>query len=367
MCTSRRADRDRVDPGRCRDRHRLAAGDRPAGRRPAHPGRAAGPAAHRRAAGARARAPGSSAGRPRCSSTCRSTSSRPDGDWSSGRVPTSVARCRCSGRTSTRSTRCSRGTPARSSCRSAGPWTLAATLEKTRGDKVLSDHGARRDLTDSLAEGVRLHVAEVSRRIPGAQFVLQLDEPGLPAVLAGDVPTVSGFGRLRVDRRGSGAGRAGSGDRGSGCSRSWCTAVPLTCRWGCCARPARPQSRSTCRSSRATTRRRVSWLRRWRRGSRLVVGAVPTTADRLTPRDPSSARVDATVGGRRMIQTGSVGALRTQVARLWQRLDQPPDTLGLRSSSLLRAGWPVGRRSLRVRRSGAARDVARALADDPEV
>ena len=40
----------------------------------------------------------------------------------------------------------------------AGPWTLAATVEKPRGDKVLADHGARRDLAQALAEGVRDHV-----------------------------------------------------------------------------------------------------------------------------------------------------------------------------------------------------------------
>ena len=34
----------------------------------------------------------------------------------------------------------------------AGPWTLAATVEKPRGDKVLSDHGARRELAQGLAE-----------------------------------------------------------------------------------------------------------------------------------------------------------------------------------------------------------------------
>ena len=36
-----------------------------------------------------------------------------------------------------------------------GPWTLAATVEKPRGDRVLSDHGARRELAQALAEGVR--------------------------------------------------------------------------------------------------------------------------------------------------------------------------------------------------------------------
>lgn len=82
-----------------------------------------------------------------------------------------------------------------------GPWTLAATVEKPRGDKVLADHGARRDLAQALAEGVRDHVADVRRRVPGARMLLQLDEPLLSSVLAGKVPTASGFGRHRsVDR-----------------------------------------------------------------------------------------------------------------------------------------------------------------------
>jgi methionine synthase II (cobalamin-independent) len=80
----------------------------------------------------------------------------------------------------------------------AGPWTLAATVELHYGDKAVSDPGAVRDLTQSLAEGVRRHVADVAGRLPAAQVVLQLDEPSLPAVLAGDVPTASGFGTLRA-------------------------------------------------------------------------------------------------------------------------------------------------------------------------
>ncbi len=79
----------------------------------------------------------------------------------------------------------------------AGPWTLAATLEKPRGDKVLADVGARRDLAQALAEGVRTHLADVQRRVPGAELVLQVDEPALPLVLAGQVPTASGFHRHR--------------------------------------------------------------------------------------------------------------------------------------------------------------------------
>lgn len=79
----------------------------------------------------------------------------------------------------------------------AGPWTLAALVEKPRGDKVVSDHGARRDLAAALAGGVAGALAEVGRRVPGAELVLQVDEPLLPAVLGGQVTTASGFGKHR--------------------------------------------------------------------------------------------------------------------------------------------------------------------------
>jgi methionine synthase II (cobalamin-independent) len=78
-----------------------------------------------------------------------------------------------------------------------GPWTMAATVERPRGDKVLADHGARRDLAQALAEAAGELVADVRRRLPTAELVLQIDEPGLPAVLAAQVPTASGFGRHR--------------------------------------------------------------------------------------------------------------------------------------------------------------------------
>lgn len=88
----------------------------------------------------------------------------------------------------------------------AGPWTLASMVEKPRGDRVLADHGARRELAEALAEGVAAHVADVRRRVPGADLVVQVDEPALPGVLAGRVPTASGFGRHRsVDAPGASA------------------------------------------------------------------------------------------------------------------------------------------------------------------
>ena len=79
-----------------------------------------------------------------------------------------------------------------------GPWTLAAGVDLALGGRLLRDPGAVRDLTDSLAEGLRRHVADVAARLPGATVLLQLDEPSLPTVLAGRVPTESGLGAYRA-------------------------------------------------------------------------------------------------------------------------------------------------------------------------
>jgi methionine synthase II (cobalamin-independent) len=79
-----------------------------------------------------------------------------------------------------------------------GPLTLAAAVELRTGHKVVSDPGALRDLTESLAEGLAAHLADVAARVPGATLVLQLDEPSLPAVLAGEIRTPSGYGTVRA-------------------------------------------------------------------------------------------------------------------------------------------------------------------------
>jgi methionine synthase II (cobalamin-independent) len=74
----------------------------------------------------------------------------------------------------------------------AGPWTLMSEIELPRGHRVMTDAGALRDFTASLGEGVTRHVAEVRRRC-GADVVVQFDEPSLPAVLAGALPSPSGL------------------------------------------------------------------------------------------------------------------------------------------------------------------------------
>jgi methionine synthase II (cobalamin-independent) len=75
-----------------------------------------------------------------------------------------------------------------------GPLTLAAQMELSRSQNpALRDPAALADLTASLAEGVAAHVNGVRARIPGATILVQVDEPALPAVLAGRVPTASGL------------------------------------------------------------------------------------------------------------------------------------------------------------------------------
>jgi methionine synthase II (cobalamin-independent) len=75
-----------------------------------------------------------------------------------------------------------------------GPWTLAASLELIHsGNPALADAGAVADLTESLAEGLAAHAADVRKRVSGATLIVQVDEPSLPAALAGRVPTASGL------------------------------------------------------------------------------------------------------------------------------------------------------------------------------
>lgn len=79
-----------------------------------------------------------------------------------------------------------------------GPWTLAACAELPRGEKVLADAGARRELGAAAAEGVRDLLIEMGRRLPAVTWWLQLDEPMLAMVVDGAVATASGYQRYRA-------------------------------------------------------------------------------------------------------------------------------------------------------------------------
>ncbi|UVJ38342.1 hypothetical protein [Arthrobacter sp. CJ23] len=78
-----------------------------------------------------------------------------------------------------------------------GPLSLAAGLHLHNGERALLDYGARRDIAESLAAGVGEHLARLSAAVPGAGIVVQIDEPDIASVLAGTIPTASGYRTLR--------------------------------------------------------------------------------------------------------------------------------------------------------------------------
>lgn len=79
-----------------------------------------------------------------------------------------------------------------------GPLSIAAGLHLHNGERALIDYGARRDIADSLAAGVGGYLSRISSAVPGARLVVQVDEPDIAAVLAGTIPTSSGYRTLRA-------------------------------------------------------------------------------------------------------------------------------------------------------------------------
>ena len=79
-----------------------------------------------------------------------------------------------------------------------GPLSIAAGLHLHNGERALIDYGARRDIAASLAAGVGGYLSRISSAVPGARLVVQLDEPEIAAVLAGSIPTSSGYRTLRA-------------------------------------------------------------------------------------------------------------------------------------------------------------------------
>ncbi len=73
----------------------------------------------------------------------------------------------------------------------AGPYTLAAAVEY-RGRRLLADPGLVRDLVTAWEAMVAEHRQSLSSRV-AATWLIQADEPLLPAVVAGTVRTISGF------------------------------------------------------------------------------------------------------------------------------------------------------------------------------
>ncbi|MFJ5954954.1 hypothetical protein ACIQC5_03240 [Paenarthrobacter sp. NPDC092416] len=78
-----------------------------------------------------------------------------------------------------------------------GPMGLAAGLHLHNGERALLDYGARRDIAESLAAGVAEHLGRIAAAVPGAEIVVQVDEPDIAAVMGGTIPTASGYRTLR--------------------------------------------------------------------------------------------------------------------------------------------------------------------------
>jgi hypothetical protein len=78
-----------------------------------------------------------------------------------------------------------------------GPLTLAASLYLARGDRVLSDPGAVREVAESLAVGIAERLVAVCRAVPGVELTVLVHEPLLAQVLAGVLPSFSGYSALR--------------------------------------------------------------------------------------------------------------------------------------------------------------------------
>ncbi|MFJ1755877.1 methionine synthase [Kitasatospora sp. NPDC088134] len=228
-----------------------------------------------------------------------------------------------------------------------GPWTLAGSIELKHGEKALSDPGACRDVAGSLTEGLRRHLADVRRRVPGATVVLQLDEPLLPAVLAGSVKTASGFQRLRaIDRqRAEQTLREVIGSLDAPVLVHSCAPgvpIPLLRRAGAAG--------ISLDFSLLTERHDDDLGEAVEGGTLLLAGVLPSTdatpAESKTVSDPA----------------GSVQGVRT----LWRRLGLAPELLGRRvvvtpTCGLAGASPAYARRAL-----AAAVRAARSLVDNPE-
>ncbi|MHA7262529.1 uroporphyrinogen decarboxylase/cobalamine-independent methonine synthase family protein [Arthrobacter sp. TMN-37] len=79
-----------------------------------------------------------------------------------------------------------------------GPLSVAANVHLHSGERALLDAGARREIYASLAAGAADLVRRTAAVARGAAVEVQLDEPEVDAVLAGRIPTASGYRTLRA-------------------------------------------------------------------------------------------------------------------------------------------------------------------------
>jgi hypothetical protein len=193
-----------------------------------------------------------------------------------------------------------------------GPWTLAATLELTHTMNVaLRDPGAVADLTASLAEGAAAYVADVAKRVPGGRLVLQFDEPALPSVIAGLVPTQSGLSRLAAVEPDTVQDRLSQ----------VLAATPAYPVVHCCATTV--PFGTIQRAGAGGVAFDLSQLRRGEEDG--VAEAAEAGMGLLTGAIPAAAAPPG--GARQMIEPGGPRETAERVIRLWRRLGLPLATL----------------------------------------
>ncbi|WP_460863089.1 methionine synthase [Nocardiopsis coralliicola] len=246
----------------------------------------------------------------------------------------------------------------------AGAWTLAASLELRSGERLLYDPGAVADLAASLCEGIARHVADVAARLPGARLVVQLDEPSLPAVLAGRIPTASGYRRYRAPAPTTAREILASVFSAVDAAG----AVPAV---HCCAAgaPVELLHRSGARvlgldADRLTAADDEAVGTAVEDGAGLLLGAVPTgpaPGPAAAPSDSDGRADTAPDAGKVSPAVGNVSAVRT----LWNRIGLAPDLLAeavvATPACGLAGASPAGARAA----LDACRTAARVLRDDP--
>lgn len=246
------------------------------------------------------------------------------------------------------------GAPPALKLQCAGPWTLGALLELPRGDRVLADPGAVDDLAQSLAEGLRGHLADVAVRLPGTRLVLQLDEPSLPAVLAGRVPTASGFGALRAPS----AARAGDVLRAVIGAVAGAGADPVV---HCCA-PSPPLQLLTGAGAAAvgldaallTPRDDEAVGEAVEGGVGLLLGVVPSL-------DVPSVDIPSLDG-----PLSDLSAILAPATSLWRRLGLPPERLATSVVATPTCGLAGASPRYARRALEACVEAARRWGEDPE-
>ena len=200
-----------------------------------------------------------------------------------------------------------------------GPWTLAATLELPRTLNVaIADPGAVADLTASLADGAAAHVADIAKRVPGAQLIVQFDEPALSAVAGGEVPTASGLSRLRPVEAEVLRERLAQVIAGTGkytVVHSCSTAVPFGIIRAAGA-SALSFDLSQLRRGEEDAVAEVAEA-----GLGLLTGAIPAFGSVPAPASPGPAGTVAPGDG-----SAEARQAAERVIRLWQRLGLPLDT-----------------------------------------